>query len=87
MPERSVTVKTKTKINESIATGICLHLIRFYITFLSPLKPRICRFYPSCSQYTCDALEKYGLFKGLMMGARRLLSCHPFNPGGYHPVD
>jgi len=57
----------------------------------SPLMTRIlpggvCRFYPSCSQYTYEAIEKYGIIKGSFMGAWRILRCNPFNPGGHDPV-
>ena len=57
----------------------------------SPLMTRIlpggvCRFYPSCSQYTYEAIEKYGVIKGSLMGAWRILRCNPFNPGGHDPV-
>ncbi|MDW7739243.1 MAG: membrane protein insertion efficiency factor YidD [Bacillota bacterium] len=62
-------------------------LINVYRIFISPLKPQVCRFYPSCSQYTYEALKRYGFCKGIFMGVNRLLHCHPFNPGGYHPVD
>lgn len=61
-------------------------LVQFYRYGISPLKPKICRFYPSCSTYTLEALRKYGPFKGSYLGIRRILRCHPFNPGGYDPV-
>lgn len=48
--------------------------------------PPACRFTPSCSQYTIEAIEKYGFLKGGIMGARRLLRCHPFSKGGFDPV-
>lgn len=60
--------------------------IRFYQRALSPLLPPSCRFAPTCSQYTLEAVSKYGAGRGLYMGGRRLLRCHPFNPGGYDPV-
>ncbi|MDY6825855.1 MAG: membrane protein insertion efficiency factor YidD [Bacillota bacterium] len=66
---------------------ICLLLIKFYRLYISPLKPRVCRFYPSCSQYTYEAVERYGIVHGLYMGLKRILRCHPFNPGGYDPVE
>ena len=61
-------------------------LIRCYRRFVSPMLPPSCRFTPSCSLYTLQAVEKYGLLKGSLMGARRLLRCHPFSEGGYDPV-
>ncbi len=87
MPEREIDPKTIFKIAERPVTIMCLALIRFYRLFVSPLKPQVCRFYPSCSQYTYEAVLKYGFGKGLFMGLKRVLSCHPFNPGGYHPVE
>ncbi|MCM8711927.1 membrane protein insertion efficiency factor YidD [Clostridium sp. SYSU_GA19001] len=74
-------------------------IIKFYRRFLSPLKkafyhilsPELgenigCRFYPTCSQYAIEAIEKYGVFKGSFMALRRILRCNPFNNGGYDPV-
>jgi len=67
-------------------TGLSLFLIRLYQRFLSPLLGARCRFYPSCSDYTYQAIKKYGFFKGLVLGAGRLLRCHPLHPGGFDPV-
>lgn len=61
--------------------------IRFYRVFLSPLKPPTCRFYPSCSTYTLDAVNRHGVVNGLWLGLKRLARCHPWHPGGYDPVD
>jgi putative membrane protein insertion efficiency factor len=61
-------------------------LIKGYRRFVSPMLPPSCRFTPSCSLYTLQAIEKYGLLKGGFMGARRLLRCHPFSEGGFDPV-
>lgn len=60
--------------------------IRGYQKFISPALPPSCRFSPSCSQYTLEAVSKYGALKGIWLGVRRLVRCHPFNPGGYDPV-
>jgi putative membrane protein insertion efficiency factor len=53
---------------------------------LPPFLGRNCRFYPSCSQYAIDAIEKYGIFKGLFKSIIRILKCNPFHPGGYDPA-
>jgi putative membrane protein insertion efficiency factor len=60
-------------------------LIRVYQVALSPLLGPACRFEPTCSRYMVGALQKYGLARGLLKGLRRLLRCHPWNPGGYDP--
>ncbi|NOT08532.1 MAG: membrane protein insertion efficiency factor YidD [Gemmatimonadales bacterium] len=61
-------------------------LIRGYQRVLSPALPPSCRFRPTCSQYTLEAVERYGVLRGGWMGARRIARCHPFNPGGFDPV-
>ena len=63
-----------------------LVLIRFYQRFLSPALPSSCRFQPTCSQYAVEAIERFGALKGGSMALRRILRCHPFNPGGFDPV-
>jgi uncharacterized protein len=55
---------------------------RFYQKFISPLTPPSCRFYPTCSHYGIQAVEKHGALKGGYLAAKRILSCHPFNKGG-----
>ncbi|MDR0787310.1 MAG: membrane protein insertion efficiency factor YidD [Gemmatimonadota bacterium] len=60
--------------------------IRFYQRALSPLKPPVCRYYPTCSAYGLEAIRKYGAAKGSWLTIRRILRCHPFRPGGYDPV-
>jgi len=67
-------------------TGVMLFLLRGYKKWISPLFGERCRFYPSCSEYTYEAIEKYGPFKGVSLGAYRLLRCNPFCKGGYDPV-
>lgn len=65
---------------------IMLAMIRFYKGYISPFLGPRCRFYPTCSQYTYEAIEKYGPFKGLYLGIKRISKCHPFHPGGYDPL-
>lgn len=65
---------------------VLIFLIRAYRLFISPLLPPACRFTPTCSEYTMQAIEKYGAMRGAYLGARRLLRCHPFHSGGYDPV-
>lgn len=60
--------------------------IRFYQRFISPLLPPSCRYQPTCSQYTVEAIQEWGIFKGIWMGMKRLASCHPYSLGGYDPV-
>ena len=63
-----------------------IFLIKFYRKFISPLKPRSCRFYPTCSEYAEQAFSKYGIVKGGYLSIKRILKCHPFHPGGYDPL-
>jgi uncharacterized protein len=69
------------RITVPIGVGL-IHLYRLVFFWL----PSSCRFEPSCSRYTEQAIVKYGLLKGSWMGAKRIARCHPWNPGGYDPV-
>ena len=60
--------------------------IRFYQIFISPLKPPTCRFYPTCSAYAIEAIQKKGPVKGTWLAIKRIAKCHPFHTGGYDPV-
>lgn len=71
---------------ENNMSKACILLISFYQKWISPLKKPTCRFYPSCSQYSIEAYENYGFFKGSYLTLRRILRCHPFHPGGYDPL-
>ncbi|MBQ4347355.1 MAG: membrane protein insertion efficiency factor YidD [Firmicutes bacterium] len=65
---------------------IFLLLIKFYQNFISPMTGPHCRYYPTCSAYAMEAIEKYGALKGGFMGIKRILRCNPFFKGGYDPV-
>lgn len=65
---------------------IAVYLLRGYKLLISPLFPPSCRFTPTCSEYAAEAIMKYGLLRGLALGAKRVLRCHPFSSGGYDPV-
>lgn len=66
---------------------IVLRAIRFYQRRVSPLKGRgSCRFYPTCSQYALEAVDKYGVFRGGILAVWRILRCNPFSRGGYDPL-
>ena len=64
---------------------IFLLLIQVY-QFFSRMTPANCRFYPTCSEYMKQSIEKYGVFKGVWLGVKRICRCHPMNEGGYDPV-
>jgi putative membrane protein insertion efficiency factor len=65
---------------------ILLLMIRFYILAISPLLPPRCRFYPSCSRYSYEAVNKFGIKKGLFLSFKRIIRCHPLHAGGYDPL-
>ncbi len=63
-----------------------LFLIKLYQNFISPFTPSTCRYQPTCSYYTKEALQKYGIIKGSQLAIKRILSCHPWGGKGYDPV-
>lgn len=69
---------------------ILIFLLENYQKYISPIFKGIgvnCKYYPSCSEYMKQAIEKYGSLKGIYLGIKRLLRCHPFSKGGYDPLD
>jgi hypothetical protein len=70
-----------------LAGYLLAFVVRAYQAVLSPMIPAYCRFHPTCSQYSIDAFHKYGLIKGLALTFKRIMRCHPGNPGGYDPVE
>jgi putative membrane protein insertion efficiency factor len=72
-------------VRRSIPAALLVWAIRRYQRF-SALTPAVCRFQPTCSEYTAAAIARHGALRGLWLGMRRLLRCHPFHPGGYDPV-
>lgn len=65
---------------------IILLLIRFYQKYISIFLGKNCRFIPTCSAYTYEAVERFGVIKGVYLGIKRILKCHPWHPGGFDPV-
>lgn len=65
---------------------IFIYIIKFYQRFISPMFPPSCRFYPTCSQYSLEAFEQYGVIKGGIKSIWRILRCNPFNKGGFDPL-
>jgi putative membrane protein insertion efficiency factor len=66
--------------------ALTLGILRIYKRWISPLLPSACRFHPTCSEYMMQAVEVHGVARGVWMGLRRLLRCHPFHEGGFDPV-
>lgn len=69
-----------------IPSRVLVLMIRGYQKVVSPALPAACRFHPTCSQYTLEAIQRYGALRGSGMGVLRILRCHPWHPGGYDPV-
>ncbi|MBM3700049.1 MAG: membrane protein insertion efficiency factor YidD [Actinobacteria bacterium] len=65
---------------------IFIIILKAYKKYVSPLLPKSCRFYPSCSEYAANAINKYGVLKGSIKSIYRILRCNPFNKGGYDPA-
>ena len=65
---------------------VSIYILKVYKSFISPLLPKSCRFYPTCSEYAMDAINKYGVLKGSIKSMYRILRCNQFNKGGYDPA-
>lgn len=68
------------------ASCALIAILRLYKRWISPMLPSACRFYPTCSEYMILAIERHGLLRGIGLGTKRLLRCHPFHEGGFDPV-
>ena len=71
----------------NFVTYILIRIIKFYQYLISPLIGHSCRYLPTCSEYCIEALKTYGLFKGLLLSFKRILSCHPWANGGFDPIN
>ena len=78
--------RANSELLEGMMRWVLITLVRGYQVVLSPLLPAACRYYPSCSAYAVEALEKHGARRGAWLAAKRIARCHPFRPGGYDPV-
>ena len=67
-------------------SGFAVYIIKFYKFFISPVLPAACRYYPTCSVYSIEAIKKFGLIKGGFLSIKRILSCNPLCEGGFDPV-
>jgi len=65
---------------------VVIYIIKLYRKYVSPMSPPSCKYYPTCSMYAIEAIEKYGIFKGGLMAIYRILRCNPLSKGGYDPV-
>ena len=67
-------------------TGFIVYIIKLYKIFVSPVMPPSCKYYPTCSVYSIQAIKRFGLIKGGYLSLKRILSCNPFSSGGFDPV-
>ncbi|MBL7135062.1 MAG: membrane protein insertion efficiency factor YidD [Candidatus Marinimicrobia bacterium] len=70
----------------NILNNIFIAIIKTYQLIITPFLPKSCRFYPTCSNYALEAFKKYRLHQAVYLSIKRILKCHPFNPGGYDPL-
>jgi putative membrane protein insertion efficiency factor len=81
-----VSRRSPVKPNMGMMKKLALLLIKVYQVVISPLTGPACRFIPTCSEYAYQAISSYGFFRGGLLALKRVLRCHPFNPGGFDPV-
>jgi len=92
MPEHDQSATSAQRPRPSLLSRAAVGFVCLYQWVFSPLKPILfgtscgCRFHPTCSGYTREALLRHGFFRGTWLGLRRILRCHPWHPGGYDPV-
>jgi putative membrane protein insertion efficiency factor len=85
LPEPTSGIVTMNTLT-SLARRLFIMLVRVYQLIISPFLGNNCRYYPTCSQYTIEAIELHGIFKGTWLGMKRISRCHPFHEGGVDPV-
>jgi uncharacterized protein len=83
--QQSLLSSRKTEC-DSLVVNFVLAILRIYKRWISPMLPSACRYHPTCSEYMMDAVQKYGVARGVWLGLGRILRCHPFHEGGFDPV-
>lgn len=79
-------VRALLEFSDRALSGFAVYIIRFYKFFISPVLPDACRYYPTCSTYSIQAIKKFGLIRGGYLTLRRIFSCNPLCEGGFDPV-
>jgi putative membrane protein insertion efficiency factor len=85
-PVYGVSGRVPAALRQGVLVRAAIRFLKVYKIVVSPLLPRACRFEPTCSEYAKEAIERYGVGKGLLLGLKRLCRCQPFSAGGFDPV-